>query len=312
MSSVFALADSLQDIRAVRVLEKSFKDGRLAHAILLHGQRLETLEALALALAGALLEVESPALHPDFFCRRPANKMRQISAQDIRGLIRAIQHSPNQGGRKVALLYEADRMNAAAANAFLKTLEEPPADTTILLLSTRPYGLLPTIRSRCLNFKIPASAEMLVDSQWAAWLEQYQGWIDSVLHMERKASASAGLIMGLYGLLAQFETLLKDLAKRSWAAEKERLGDTFTDEEIIALETGNYKRVRHQLLTEIAHATRRFVFEQHNVPERTALAFTQSMEALERSAGLLEVNFNEVTTLETFMLQSLRLWAQCT
>lgn len=312
MSSVFALADSLQDIRAVRVLEKSFKDGRLAHAILLHGQRLEMLEALALALAGALLEVESPALHPDFFCRRPANKMRQISAQDIRGLIRAIQHSPNQGGRKVALLYEADRMNAAAANAFLKTLEEPPADTTILLLSTRPYDLLPTIRSRCLNFKIPASAEMLVDSQWAAWLEQYQGWIDSVLHMERKASASAGLIMGLYGLLAQFETLLKDLAKSSWSAEKERLGDTFTDEEIIALETGNYKRVRHQLLAEIAHATRRFVFEQHNVPERTALAFTQSMEALERSAGLLEVNFNEVTTLETFMLQSLRLWAQCT
>jgi DNA polymerase-3 subunit delta' len=312
MSSVFALADSQQNLRAVRVLENSFKSGRLAHAILLHGQCFEALEAVALSLSRALLETEhSPTSHPDCFCRRPTNKMRQISAQDIRSLIRAIQHSPNQGKRKVALLYEADRMNTAAANAFLKTLEEPPTDTTILLLSTRPYSLLPTIRSRCFNVKIPASVAPLLDGAWSAWIEQYQRWIASILGMERKASSSAVLIMGLYGLLTQFETLLATLAKASWEREKESLGEAFSDEEMAALETGNYKRVRHQLLAGIASATRSFVFETYGMPERTALSFARSMDALERSAGLLEVNLNEVTALEAFMLQSLRLWAQC-
>lgn len=311
MSSVFALADSLQDVRAVRVLEESLKKGRLAHAILLHGRRLETLESVALALAQALLNTENaPASHPDFFCRRPANKMRQISADDIRRLIRSIQHSPNQGGRKVAVLYEADRMNVTAANAFLKTLEEPPSDTTILLLSTRPYGLLPTIRSRCLNFKIPASSDPVQDEQWVAWLEQYRGWLSSILNRERKPSASADLIMGLYGLLAQFDSLLAALAKTSWGIEKESLGEGFSDEEVVALETGNYKRIRHQLFAEIATATRMFALEEASDMSLTALPFAQSVEALERSAGLLEVNFNELTALESFMLQSLRLWAR--
>ena len=89
--------------------------------------------------------------------------MRQISADATRELIAKVQVSAAVAPRKVAILHEVDRMNTAAANVFLKTLEEPPANTTLLLLTTRPYALLPTIRSRCLahTMKWPEADEAL-------------------------------------------------------------------------------------------------------------------------------------------------------
>lgn len=67
----------------------------------------------------------------------------------IRNLIKKVIHMPQQGARRVILIIEADKMTDAAANAFLKTLEEPPIDTLFILTSSRPHFLLPTIRSRC-------------------------------------------------------------------------------------------------------------------------------------------------------------------
>ena len=75
-----------------------------------------------------------------------------------RELITKVQVTPAVAPCKVAIIHEVDRMNTAAANVFLKTLEEPPANTTLLLLTTRPYALLPTIRSRVLHFRFPSAA----------------------------------------------------------------------------------------------------------------------------------------------------------
>ena len=65
---------------------------------------------------------------------------------------------------RLLVIYEADRMNLSAANIFLKTLEEPTASTTILLLTTRPYSLLPTIRSRCQRVRFAGGLGTLVDA----------------------------------------------------------------------------------------------------------------------------------------------------
>ncbi len=79
---------------------------------------------------------------------------KQIVVDDIRALNGFFQMSAADGGRRVVIVDDADEMNPNAANALLKMLEEPPARATILLISHRPSGLLPTIRSRCRTLRL--------------------------------------------------------------------------------------------------------------------------------------------------------------
>jgi DNA polymerase-3 subunit delta' len=80
----------------------------------------------------------------------------EIRINNIRMLEHRIHLSPNEGNYKTYIMEQADLMNVQASNAFLKTLEEPPRDTVIILTTSKPNALLPTILSRCQ--KIPFSA----------------------------------------------------------------------------------------------------------------------------------------------------------
>lgn len=77
-----------------------------------------------------------------------------IRVDEVRRLARFLHMSAADGGRRVVIVDSADELNPAAANALLKMLEEPPARTTLLLVSHRPSGLLPTIRSRCRDLRL--------------------------------------------------------------------------------------------------------------------------------------------------------------
>ena len=85
--------------------------------------------------------------HPDFQIVRPDGK--QIKIDQIRQLQRQVVFQPIEGRRKLYIITEADRMNLEAANCLLKTLEEPPAKSVLILLTSHLDALLPTIRSRC-------------------------------------------------------------------------------------------------------------------------------------------------------------------
>src|SRR5690606_4821369 len=91
------------------------------------------------------------------------DRMRDmIVAEDVRDLNRFMHLSAADGGRRVVILDCADEMNTQAANALLKMLEEPPARTTLLLVSHQPSRLLPTIRSRCRELRLlPLAADDL-------------------------------------------------------------------------------------------------------------------------------------------------------
>ena len=89
-----------------------------------------------------------------------------ISVDRVRALIRWTALSSHRGGAKVALIAPAERMNAAAANALLKTLEEPPAGTYYLLVSHQPGRLPATIVSRCQRIVAPRPSH----EQACAWL----------------------------------------------------------------------------------------------------------------------------------------------
>jgi DNA polymerase-3 subunit delta' len=84
--------------------------------------------------------------------RKPS---RQIRVEEVRAVIDWVQRTSGRGRGKVVVLHPADTMNATAASALLKTLEEPPAGTRLVLSAADPATLLPTVRSRCQIVRVP-------------------------------------------------------------------------------------------------------------------------------------------------------------
>lgn len=104
--------------------------------------------------------------HPDIVFLEPEGKARIISVDAVRDrVVEPMSTTSFSGGWKVAVIYGADRMREGAANAFLKTLEEPPAKTMFLLLTDAPEGILPTIASRSQRIDLPAGDGSLDDAQ---------------------------------------------------------------------------------------------------------------------------------------------------
>ncbi|MFT3781995.1 MAG: DNA polymerase III subunit gamma/tau [Nibricoccus sp.] len=309
---------------SITVIERAIERDRLSHSLLLTGDDVETLQNVALGIADRLLNVEgggfglpgmdvryAPEQHPDFFALRPTGKMRQISADATRELIGKVQVSPTVAPRKVALIHECDRMNVAAANIFLKTLEEPPANTTLLLLTTRPYALLPTIRSRCLHFRFPTDTAGFSPDGWIAWIEDYRGWLARLSSGVSDRKAAADSIFCAYGMVFRFGAILEFATGEVWKAQKEKLPAELSEEEQVAIETGIANGLRARLFIEIEQATRNFALEKLKTGDgHTRRSLTASIEKLEHAVGLLRLNLNESAALEEFLLASLRLWSR--
>ena len=309
---------------SIAVIERAIERQRLSHSLLLTGDDIETLQLVALAIADRLLNADgggglpgmdpvrfAPEQHPDFFALRPTGKMRQISADATRALIGKVQVSATLAPRKVAIIYECDRMNITAANIFLKTLEEPPANTTLLLLTTRPYALLTTIRSRCLHFRFPAVVADFAPDGWSAWVDDYRAWLTGLTGGIADKRAAAGSIFAAYGLVARFGAILDFATGEVWKKQKEKLAAEITEDEQVAIETGIANGLRARLFIEIEQATRAFALPRLREGDgNTRRALTAAIEKLEHDVGLLRLNLNESTALEDFLLSSLRLWTR--
>ena len=139
---------------ALDYLRGAQERNRLAHAYLITGVTGSGKRALAAGVAhlvnGAPAGEVFTGSAPEIYLASPESKSRQIVIEQIRHLEHALQLRASDGRRKVAIISESDRMNAQAANAFLKTLEEPPNNSLLLLLSGIPEVLPDTIRSRCI------------------------------------------------------------------------------------------------------------------------------------------------------------------
>lgn len=166
---------------ALQRLERTIADGRLAHGWLLTGPRGIGKINLALVLARRILEPRlrgvapeelSPAAaaaamgrrhapfdhHPDLHWIYPEDDKLTISVEQIRAVTAHVGLTAYRGAAKVVIIEPAEAMTAAAANALLKTLEEPTADTYLLLVSHQPGRLMATIRSRCQTLVVPGPA----------------------------------------------------------------------------------------------------------------------------------------------------------
>lgn len=168
------------------LLRGAYAAGRLAHALLIHESRGAGGNVLAswaaqLALctdanrapcgACAGCRRAASAQHPDLTTLQPIEESRQIRIEQVRELIAELALTSHQGGYKVAIISPADALNRAAANALLKTLEEPTPRTLLILIATQPSRLPATILSRCQRVSIRAPRR----SEAVAWLQSVRG-----------------------------------------------------------------------------------------------------------------------------------------
>src|SRR6266487_6713506 len=139
---------------ALEYLRRANEQNRLAHAYLISGPLGSGKQQLAADLASLANGTPAgdvfSAKAREIFVARPESKSRRIVIEQIRDLEHALQMRARNGRRKVAIISDADRLQPQAANAFLKTLEEPPKDSLLLLLSALPEALPDTILSRCI------------------------------------------------------------------------------------------------------------------------------------------------------------------
>jgi DNA polymerase III delta prime subunit len=96
--------------------------------------------------------------HPDLLWVERGPEDTRITIGQIRAVQGALRLGANEGGRRVAVVADAERMNASAQNALLRVLEEPPSSTTLVLVSSRASALLATIRSRSVRVRFPSEA----------------------------------------------------------------------------------------------------------------------------------------------------------
>ncbi|MSU62276.1 MAG: DNA polymerase III subunit [Pedosphaera sp.] len=258
--------------QAVELLQRSLSRGRLGHTYLFSGASLDDLGAVARILAktincqkptkhketGAAIDsCDSCAScrkidgerHPDVQWLRPESKSRVITIEQIRELLQTINLKPTEASYKVAVIVAADRLNVQAANAFLKTLEEPPSRSVLILLSTDPQRILETILSRCLRLTFAGETKFDLESPNGTWLRAF---------CQMTSAVRQGLLARyqLLGMLLQRLAELKEETEKTLAANsplekhdeiEPRLREKWESELAAAVEA-EYRRRRGELL----------------------------------------------------------------
>lgn len=164
--------------------------------------------------------------HTDVAWIEPEKKSRTVGIDRIRDLQRLVYQTAVSGNWKVVVLVGADRVGEEAANAFLKTLEEPPPRCLFLLLSDSPQAILPTILSRCQRLVLSTEQEVLPEPWRTQLLE--------VFSVPLEEGLVARLTRGM--LLAQLLDQMKKSVKQAEddRAEDEDVGDETVDARIEA------------------------------------------------------------------------------
>src|SRR6478752_4303631 len=154
---------------AFEYLTRAHERGRLGHAYLISGPPGSGKRGLASDLSNLVASAKSDDVFssppPGVFLAEPESKSRRIVIDQVRALEHALQMRSGNGHRKVAIIADADRLQPQAANAFLKTLEEPPNDSLLILLSAMPEVLPDTILSRCVAVPLALEQEARLSAE---------------------------------------------------------------------------------------------------------------------------------------------------
>lgn len=159
--------------QARELIRSAKQAGRLPHALMITGSpdsgTLDLVRQLSCEFNGFEVEDLDSLRHPNCLIIKPQAKSRMILIDEIRQVEPFLQMKIEQGQLKIVIILEADRLNEASSNAFLKTLEEPPPQSLIFLITQHPEQLLTTILSRCirLDLREPDGSVQLSPAQLA-------------------------------------------------------------------------------------------------------------------------------------------------
>ena len=340
-----AFTDFPEQAQGVSLLQRSLERGRLGHAYLFSGSDLPLLERLARTLAKTLNcaaprragragvdccdECHTCAktdheTHPDVHWVRPESKLRVVTVDQMRELMHQMHLRPTEAEWKVGIVVAADRLNPQAANAFLKTLEEPPAKSILILLSTEPSRVLETILSRCLRLNFGGDAAPRLETAAAEWLAAFVGQATE----EQKSLLTRYRLLGVLAarlteIHQQVETTMTERSPLTRYAGRDVDSHVIEqwEKELAAAIEAEYRRRRAEVVGWL-HLWLRDVWIETLGAGRELLAFPQLAEAargvttrisaqdamsnlqvIERAQRLLGTNVQETLILEVTLLK---------
>jgi DNA polymerase III subunit delta' len=337
-------SDFPEQARIAQLLQRSLERDRLAHAYLFAGGSLKVLEDMARTLAKTVNCLSPPRRnanrlpldscdhcdscrridqynHSDVSWIRPESKSRVITIDVMRELMQTVNLKPMAAAFKVGIIVAADRLNVQAANAFLKTLEEPPPKSLLILLTTEPQRMLETILSRCLRLSF-ADAGCQFEVGQTAWLSSFTNM----------AASGAGGLLARYRLLGlimkklteQRQEIAKVLGAQSPLERYDHLEADMREkleDELTAAVEAEYRRQRTDLIG-VLHWWLRDVWLQSLAAGRDMLSFPDlapaaqavahrispaearsNLEEMDRLQHQLHTNVQEALALEVGLLK---------
>jgi DNA polymerase-3 subunit delta' len=302
-------------------LRRAWSEHRLAHAYLISGSP----SGAGLTLVQALLKLlyctgaDQPCgvcanchrvenrQHPDVSWLEPEKKSRIISVDQIRALNLRLSQTAYAGGWKVGVILACDRLKEEAANAFLKTLEEPPGRTLLLLVTDQIQAILPTIISRCQKVVLEEGTTEPV-------------WMQELLGILQQGEGDSGFEALL--LAGRLRALLESIKAGILEAEKTADDSEEAKDVLVA-------RVQAKLIKERTELLRTAQFWQRDLlacrcgADEASLHFKSHATVLRRQAGSMtttnllrrvsgveqavrrmELNVSDVVALESYLLAS--------
>ena len=310
--------------KQIAILKSAMANERIAHAYLFYGMEGIGKRTTAAVFAKVLNcgEANPPCgvcpscrkaahkTHPDIISIAAEGQFIKIGA--VKALQEQMKFRPGEGRRRVFIVEAADRMNAAAANALLKTLEEPTAGNILLLTTSRPHALPMTILSRCQHLRFAP----LPQEDVARFLEEKQSLAaDAAMVLAASSGGSIGKALEMNkenslvqrnGILEYLKTddpadLLRRLAfagrlgeEREEILEHLRVLRTCYRDALVYRETGEVQRLIYRDRDEILRTL------AGRLPGRLLLS---NIAAVESAMGAIEQNANKTLTLESMVVK---------
>jgi DNA polymerase III subunit delta' len=260
----------------------------------------------------------------DFHGIEPESRSRRILVEQIRELEASLRMHATRAKVKFGVVYEADRLMAQAANAFLKTLEEPPDHSVLILVTALPEALLDTIRSRCIEISLRAPDAKRLTAEEAELVGELFRMVAADGFAVGTALKFSRVFLGILGkvrekiesehsdLLARDQTAYKQTTDGRWLAERE--------ERLSALTESRYVKARANLVLKLIESFGDALRTKHDSPfldladyrasavalagRSSSVELLQRLDSLQSLVASLSWNVQEALAIEVAFLKA--------
>lgn len=244
--------------------------------------------------------------HPDIHIYRPEGKLGIHSVQTLHQFTEEVQMPPYEAPWKAFIVHEADRMLSYSSNALLKTFEEPPKNTLIILLSSAPFSILPTILSRCRTIHFQPLTNHEIESALTTRCQLDSNSLQSTIHLAQGSLAHALQVAEHKGE-SNRDLLFKVLSNGSFSTYKEL---SSAAQHLAAQVDASNKRVEELAKIEMHKAPQEnLTSHQHHSLEKE-LEGLITMNAVNEAKSILEMVLSWYRDLHLLQLQGNLLYLQ--